>query len=343
MNTYGEIGNATAGWYSAQLLSHAVPVIILERYGLTKPLPKNQTKVIEFRRSKAFPAATTPLIEGVTPNPSDFGYDTITVQIQQYGDYSEFTDVVADLSKDNVLRDIVERQGEQIGETREALTWDVVRAGTSVFYGQGTTAVTARTGIDDNSVLDAARQRAVISLLQQQKAKKFTRVLSGSENYETFAIEACYICVGHTDMEPTVRDLQGTNQNDAFTPYSRYGEGMKMISPHELGNFERVRYVLSPDLTPFRGAGATASNAEQLKWRHTGGKFDVYPLVYLGREAYGCIPLRGMKAVRPMVLQPRPRGGDPLGQRASAGWKFYFACTILNEAWLCRLEVACPK
>ncbi len=135
LNTYGDIGNATAGWYSRKLLSHAMPVIILERFGLTKPLPKKQTKVIEFRRSQPFQPKTIPLVEGVTPQGSDFGYDTISAQIQQYGDWVGITDVVQDTSKDDVLRDIVERQGEQAGETREALTWGIVRAGTNVQYG----------------------------------------------------------------------------------------------------------------------------------------------------------------------------------------------------------------
>ena len=49
------------------------------------------------------------------------------------------TDVIQDTSKDMVLRDMSERQGEQIGETREALTWDVLRAGTSVVYGGSAT------------------------------------------------------------------------------------------------------------------------------------------------------------------------------------------------------------
>ena len=137
MNTYGSIGNATAGWYSRKLLRHAEPVLVLERFGVARTLPRNETKKIQFRRSKAFAAATTPLNEGVTPKASDFGYDTITALIQQFGDWSELTDQVQDTSKDMVLRDISERQGEQIGETRELLMWDILRAGTSVDYGAG--------------------------------------------------------------------------------------------------------------------------------------------------------------------------------------------------------------
>ena len=344
MNTYGDIGNATAGWYARKLLRHAVPVIILERFGLIKPLPQNETKIIEFRRSKPFTAATIPLTEGRTPSGSDFGYDTISASIQQYGDYSTITDVIQDTSKDMVLRDMTERMGEQIGETREALTWDVIRAGTNVAYG-GT--VTTRATITKLSLLNSAKQRTVTTSLARQKAKKFTKVLGPSENYDTYAIEPSYIAVGHTDLTPTVRDLKGSNVNNIFQPYTKYGARMGMVSPHEIGNYEEVRYVMSPDLEPFRGKGATIASGDEAAWFYTAvgatNKYDAYPLLYLGRDAFGCIPLRGKQAVRPMVVQPRPSHGDPLGQKGSVGWKFYFGCLMLNEAWAQRLEVACPK
>ena len=197
MNTYGSIGNATAGWYSRKLLRHAMPVLILERYGVSKPMPKNETKIIQFRRSKAFGPATIPLTEGVTPQGSDFGYDTITAAIQQFGDWAPITDHVQDTSKDMVLRDMSERQGEQIGETREHLMWDIVRAGTNVDYGG---AITSRAAVTKTAIISSGKQRSQVTMLDQMKGKKFTQVLSGSENYDTFAIEPAFIGVCHSQL-----------------------------------------------------------------------------------------------------------------------------------------------
>ena len=356
MNTYGSIGNATAGWYSRKLLRHAMPVLILERYGVTKTLPRNETKIIQFRRSKAFSPATTPLTEGVTPSGSDFGYDEVTALIQQYGDWAPITDVVKDTSKDPVLRDMSERQGEQIGETRELLMWDIVRAGTNVAYGGD---VANRGAVTKTSILNATKQRSQVTMLDQLKAKKFTAVLKGSENYETYPIEPSYVAVCHSNLNHTIRDLRGSNSNDTFVPHSRYGQAMKMSSPREIGAFEDTRYVTSPDLPPHLAAGADIAADDQAAWYHSaaaGGtkKYDVYPILFLGRDSFGCIALRGMKdrqgkkvsglPVRPAVLQPgTPRGGDPIGQRGSIGWSMYFCCVILNDTWLRRLEVVCPR
>ncbi|MCD2476522.1 N4-gp56 family major capsid protein, partial [Staphylococcus aureus] len=68
---------------------------------------------------------------------------------------------------------------------------------------------------------------------------------------------------------------------------------------------------------------------------------DVYPIVIVGQDAYGTVALKGATAITPMVLNPgTPRGGDPLGQRGTVGWKTYFTAIRLNEAWMARLEVA---
>ena len=348
MNTYGSIGNATAGWYTRKLLRHAMPVLVLERYSQSKPLPKNETKVIQFRRSKAFKAATTPLNEGVTPKASDFGYDTITATIQQYGDWSELTDQVQDTSKDPVLRDISERQGEQIGETRELLMWDVLRAGTNVQYGVGASARDARNELTKDDVFSGAQQRKQTVMLNRLKAKKFSSVLSGSESYDTYAIEPGWVAVTHTDLEPTLRDMGPSSSarasnNRGFVPHSKYGTGMKMSSPHEIGAYEDVRYVTSPDLPPFYGKGAGSATDIYA----TSGNGDVYSILFLGKDAFGCIALRGSKGssgkvtapVRPYVLQPNvARSSDPIGQRGSIGWKMWFSCLILNDAWIRRVE-----
>jgi N4-gp56 family major capsid protein len=73
----------------------------------------------------------------------------------------------------------------------------------------------------------------------------------------------------------------------------------------------------------------------------TGANADVYPVVYLGRDAFGIVPLKGKDSLIPMVVNPRPASGDPLAQRGTVGWKAMTTAVILNDAWMARLEVAC--
>ena len=339
MTRYGDIGNATAGWYETMLLSFALPNIISEPFGLTKRLPKNKTRVIQFRRSQPFSSVTVPLREGVTPDGSPFGYDTISAQINQYGDFTPLTDVIDETSIDDVYRDCAEQQGWQIARTREALTTDVIVAGTSVIFGAN---ASTRAGITKAGVVDAQRLRNQIAHLKRQKAMRFTSIVMPSEDYETFSIEPSFIALGHTDLEPNIRDLSAGNAK--FIPTVRYGN-YSIASPYECGNFENVRFVLGADWPFLEGAGNTVAAADVSSYQYTtvGGtkKFDVYPLLLLGKEAYGCVFLgkAGMGSVSPRILKPRPRGGDPLGQRGSVGWIMWHCCLVLNEQWMRRMEV----
>ena len=330
--TYGSIGNATAGYYARKLLSHALPVIILDRWGMSKELPRNMTKVMQWRRSLPIPPALTPLVEGTTPTGGNFGYTTVSLQIQQYGDYQTITDVVQDTSKDQVLSDMAQRQGEAIGTTMERLTWDVVRAGTSVTYSGG---ATARTGLTNTHTIKVATLRTVNTELSRNKAAKHNSMISGSASYATFAIEPTWVAVGHTDLKPDLRDLKSSNNSYVFfTTPERYGKRM-VTSPHEAGSFEDFRFILSPDLPERVGAGTTMNAAV----RNNGSNNNVYEILCIGRESYGCIALRGRNSVKPMVLNAGvPRGGDPLGQRGTIGWKTYFACKRFNESWQHRIE-----
>ena len=82
---YGDISPRTAAYVVKQLLERAVPVLLIEKFGQTYPIPQNNTKSAKWRRyfltgstgsagngSGNFyvPLALTPLVEGVTPSGS---------------------------------------------------------------------------------------------------------------------------------------------------------------------------------------------------------------------------------------------------------------------------------
>ena len=74
-----------------------------------------------------------------------------------------------------------------------------------------------------------------------------------------------------------------------------------------------------------------------------GTKFQVYPVIIFSAESLGCVTLSGYDAVVPKVVMPQPAVTDPLGQSGSVGWKSWYACQILNEDWIYRIECAASK
>jgi N4-gp56 family major capsid protein len=321
--SYGDISQRTAAYAAADQLSHAEPILVLNKFGQSKPLPKNKADTVSWIRPIPFPVATTPLTEGETPAARKMAYEKVTVTIKQYGDVVEISDVVDDLSEDPVLKDSNVMCGEQAAETVEVLTWGILQGGTNVSYANGTT----RAGV--NSALSLGKQRAVTRTLKANRAKKITSMVGSSPNYSTEPVDAAFIAFAHTDLESDIRDMPN------FTPCEKYGQ-MKAL-PYEIGKVEDVRYILSPVLEPMLGAGAASLNG-MVAVDET--NVDVYSVIYVAKEAYGVVPLKGAGAITPSVLNPStPTKDDPLGQRGYVGWKTYFEAVILNESWMMRVEV----
>lgn len=324
ITTYGDINQRTAVYAMVEMLSHAEPVMILAKFGLNKPIPRNKSETVKFRRYIPLAAVTTPLTEGVTPTAQKFAYEDVSATLKQYGKPIELTDKIVDLNEDPVLNHMTMAAGEQAGATIEQIIWGVIRAGTNVFYANGA----SRAAV--NTVITLNKQRAVTRALKANKAKMVSRMLKSGPEYGVSAISAAYIAVAHTNLEADIRNLAG------FIPIEKYGSG-SAVSEYEIGAVESVRYILSPDLGPFINAGGTPTGVLS-----TGGSAaDVYPVIYIGQESYGLCPLKGAGAITPMVLNPgTPSKSDPMGQRGYVSWKTWFTALILNDLWLARLEVA---
>jgi N4-gp56 family major capsid protein len=346
ITSYGDISPAVAAYSVVKMLERALPLLHLEKFGQTYPLPTQSTQTAKFRRyylqgaagsagpdatgnvgSNPFfiPISTVPLVEGVTPSGSLLANYDYTVQLAQYGDFATITDVIVDTHTDPVLAQMTEILGEQAAVTVENLRFNVLKAGTNVWYQAN---VAGRTTVAGPITL--TDQRRVTTGLNRQNAKKITKVVASTPAFNTTSVEAAYVAVVHPDLESDIRNMVG------FIPVAKYG-------PHtspwegEIGAVEQVRYLLSTVIVPWQNAATSVTVTSQ---RSTGGSYpDVYPVLIFGRDAYGIVPLKGKSSMTPMVVNPKPAPGDPLGQRGTVGWKLWTGTVILQDAFMARLEV----
>ena len=322
---YGDISPRTAAYVSKQLLERGIPYMCLENFGQAKPLPANSTQSMTFRRYEALDPTPKVLAEGVTPSGNTLTKTDITVQTQQYGDWIELTDVIEDTHEDPILSESVDILGEQSAEMLELIRYGVLQGGSTVFYsGDG---VVSRSGVKEK--MSRGLQRKVTRFLQAQKAKKITKRVAASPNFGTSPVAPAYIGICHTDLDSDIRDMEG------FVPVEKYGSG---VSPFEgeIGKCESVRYICSPVYVGMADAGAESTDSLSM----SGTKADVYPIMFFGADSYALVPFKGKNAVTPMVVNPKPANGDPLGQRGSVAWKTRTAAVILNDLWMARVEVA---
>lgn len=319
---YGDISPRTAAFAAKELLTRGQPYLVLEKFGQAKALPANNSKVMKFRRYNALPNTPKVLTEGVTPTSTQLTYTDVTATLSQMGEVVEISDVILDTHEDPVLNETVGLLGEQAAQMVEKMRFGVVKAGTNVMYGNGA----ARNAVNTAITIDV--QRRAVRALKRQNARQITSIVRSTPSFGTENVAPGYVGLVHPDLERDIRALPG------FTPAEKYGT----ITPweNELGKIDDVRYVTSTIFEPWADAGGAKGTMLS-----TGGvSADVYPVLYVGKDAYGIIALKGAYAVTPLVVNPKPSDSDPLAQRGKAGFKTMQTAVILNDLWMLRAEVA---
>lgn len=332
---YGDISPRTQLYAVAKLLTRGREGIYLDRFAVRYPIPKNNSKTITARRYKSLAPAVTPLSEGIPPNAMAVETEDVSTSLLQYGNVLRLTDQVEDLVDDPVLNEYSLLCGEQAADTKEALNWATLSAGTSVFYAGG---------VDSRAEVGAALTKGDLAKVERffrrNRASTITSVAGASPKIDTHPIGACYVCFAHSDAKPVFEAMEG------FIPTEKYASGSPTCAG-EIGKVGSFRVVLSANYTPFINAGASgttnlAGNTGSAPAEAANA--DVYSCVCMAHNSFGVVPFGGDKAVNMYVHSPGKSSNvdNPLAQRGSVGWKMYDASMILNEAWVARIEFAVP-
>jgi len=328
--TVSDIGLRTAGMVAADLLKRAAPALVMQPFLQTKPIPKNSSDTIKFRRYEALAAATTDLTEGVTPPGSSITSTDYQATLAQIGDWVGITDKVADTHEDPVIKEYSDVLAEQAALTVETKLFYVMRAGTNVYYANGS----ART--DVNTPLTKTLQQKITRGFKRQNAKVITKKLSSSANMDTVNVKPSFIAFVHPDLEPTIQAMSG------FKDVVDYGS--MQAYPTEIGSVGDVRYLTSTVFEPWDDGGGLKAGSGTTMISTSATNADVYPVIYIAADCAAVTPLKGATALTPFVKNPgESREGDQLGQRGWIGWKSYFAALILNQVFCARAEVAAAE
>jgi len=332
------------------MLEHAEPITVLGDFGTQRELPMNSTDTIVFRRTLPFGAniaglsvenntryVATPggtgglnysdfvLAEGVTPNSNTITFQDVAVTLQQFGILFKFSSKTEQLYEDDVPMEMQKLTGETMAEVLELVRYGALKAGSNVVYAGG---VTTRSSV--NSIITLNALRKVARTLESNRAKRVTSRLAPGPNFSTRPVQPAFIVFAHTDCVADIRNLPG------FTRVEEYGS-FKPIHDREIGAAEDFRFIVSPLFRAFSAAGSATLNG---CLSVGGSNVDVYPLMIIGEDAWGQVALKGMAAIKPIVLKASQTShANPLGQFGYVGASTYFAAVRLNEAWMTRLEV----
>lgn len=326
--TNGTLNTMANVYVVAKMLIRALPYLVFEKFGQAYPLPTKSTKTAKFRRFESLDATPKELIEGVTPTAQTFSVTDIEATVHQYGNLVTMTDVLLDTNDSPVMEQVTQIVGEQAAETVESMRIGVLLGGTNVEYANGI----ARDEV--NTPISLPLQRRITRKLKNQKARFLTDSIKSTPRFYTESISPCFVAVCHPDCEADIRSMPH------FQDVKDYGN----TSPweNEIGAVEGVRYLFTTLMKSWPNAGGNKTNAAGDTMVSTAGaKADVYPILFLAKDAYGLVPLKGAESLTPVIINPSHTESDPLAQRAHVAWKTMQTCVILNQAWMVRAEVAC--
>lgn len=375
--TTGSLSPEMKTYYGMELLENAKPQLVHNQFAAAKPLPVGGGKTVEWRKFGSFDKALTPLTEGVTPDGSGITVSYITKELSQYGDYTTVSDMLDLTAIDDVVLEITDRHGANMGLTLDTVTRNEIQQGNQVIYAPDA---------QGNAVTSRYALTAAHKLTSELVAKAATALKK--MNAPTF--DGKFVCIIHPSVAFDLR------QDSAWIAAHQYAASRELFSG-EIGELHGVRFVETTEAKIFCGenlasdsrtltvngavSGATSVAfdggtvaADALVGRYVlignkrvkitantassitvseavtaadnaviypgeGGKDGcaVYGCLFLGKGAYGVVDLSEGTEV---IVKPRGSSGtaDPLDQRSSVGWKGVHAAAILYDEYIVRVE-----
>jgi len=335
MTGYTDITEATVA-AEKKLLARAQYDLSLERVLQVSPQEQNKGPTRTFKRLELTNMlnAIAPMAEGVTPNGQKLVDTDVPVTLTQHGDIVYTTDklLIVNGWGVEIRKDIPNLLGEEFGLTVETLRWTTFLAGSKVRR-QGGVATRAEVAGRVTEADLLAMERSLFN----DGAKEIAQINKAGPDIATEPVAKGFWAFMHTNLIADISKITG------FTPVEKYAS-QKDVQPGEIGKYRSFRFIAQRHFTPptaWLAAGVVGTALLSAgEAPATEAACDVYPILFVGRNALAGVPLQGYGAVSLKIKEVGTvDGSDPLGQRGSYGWLTWQGSVILNDAFLGRLEV----
>ncbi len=293
-------------FYERTLLQRLLPSLMFYNDAEKKKLPKNSGTTMNFRKFDSLTAPSSSLTEGVTPDGNNLTVSTITAKIAQEGDFVQITDLIQMTGIDPVLTETSELLGEEAGLVVDNRIQTAISKGTNVYFaGEATTRAGLESATTKNLTGDDIKK--IVRKLKNANAKRFS--------------DGFY----HMVVDPDIAyDLMS---DSAWVDVSKYARPEQMVKG-ELGKMHGMKFYETTNLKVVDSSDTAQS------------KISVHQAYAYGKGAYSCVNLENGAGKPEIIVKPNGSAGtgDPLNQRATAGWKSAFTAVITQPLALVRVE-----
>jgi N4-gp56 family major capsid protein len=312
-----------------------------------------------FQRLNNLAAATSTLAEFSGTAAAFFGRDLatptlsyVTATVLKKGNAMLMTEEVDLLTVNTKAAQLLDLLGANAGESLNSLMYTAYAAATKTRISNGSVGggtVGTGAGSYTAATISAGDIKYATNILNENSARTFTPIGTGSVNIGTVPIRSSYYGICHVDVEEDIRGLTG------FIPVEQYA-GYTETMPFEFGAVNGVRWSSTQVSTVASGAGLSSAGTGV---RGTCSKaHDVYTSFVYGQEAVGTVGLGNMHATNSyemynpktppaveIIYKTLGSAGavDPFNEIASLSWKAWHVGLILNQNWIVKIRSCASK
>jgi len=298
---------AVREYYDRLLLMTAYPALIHTRFAQRKILPEKMGDQIVFRRYPRLNTVPIPLSDGVTPPGAALSATDIKARVDFYGNFVMITNQVELTVEDRVLNEASRLLAQNMGQTMDEVTRDVLAATSSV--------LACSNGVNNNTPTELTKADidAAVQTLLGNDAEMISEVVQGRDAFGTAPIRPSFWGFIDTalldDLEAVANFIHSANYPN-----------QNAVQQEEWGATGNVRWL-------YTSVGSVSAATPS-----------VYNNFIVGKEAYAVVHLGSESG--DFYVEPLGSAGsaDPLHQRGTVGWQHPFVSRILNDAFMLNLQ-----
>lgn len=225
-----------------------------------------------------------------------FSRRTIQGTIQQFGFFWEFTEDALNFdTQTDLLQKMSHEAVRGCTQLQEAmLQTDILNAAGTIYVpgtglanltAQGVTPTSLKAAVDDTAIPTYGDFQKLKLALDDLRVPGSTSMFTGTRYIDTKTIPSARFAFISNALIPMLEKIKDYNNNPAWVPVEQYAAG-GYTHPKEVGKIGNFRFVVVPEALYWGGAGATVNGNATVDYRATNSKYDVYPILIIGDDAF---------------------------------------------------------
>ena len=257
----------------------------------------------------------------------------LEAKVTEFGFHVPFTKKMLDMDTETGLLARISREvGEAQGEIREKqIAAGLLSASEINRVLSGSASTIAEMGAADKvSFTDI---RGMEQSLKLARSPKQTKMIDGSTKIGTVVIGAGYAAYVGQELLPVLEDMVHAGIN-VWKPVESYAAA-GTIMEDEIGKVSSTRFIEVEDMIKYGGAGASSTDGvndtDVANMYVSGGKYDVFPILYVGSDSFGTIGFDGDVARVNTVMPTADAHNDPYGKKGVVAISWFHGILVYRN------------